>query len=451
MAKYSCEICQSVFSQKGHLEAHKKRKRPCKKDNTIEALVEKKVQEMLTKTMEGAVKFDPTTTTSIQLHQMDYTLKTIPELKELCKQRKIKGISGKLKADLVKLLEPTSSVAVVSPTSAPITEPTSVTITGTPTETTLNLTDMINKVSYGECVAMMKKIPANSIDMVCTDPPYFLDGLGDDWNKESLDTKGSSAVVGNLPKGMKFDRNQSKKFNEFYSKVSAEIFRILKPGGAFVSFSSPRLYHSMAMAIEDEGFEIRDMLGWIYTQSQVKAFSQDHIIDKDKSLTTEQKTKLKETCTNWKTPQLKPAIEPMCLAVKPIAGRYIDNFQKYGTGLMNTSEETKTGEGFFPSNIITTEKVEESMDRVFLVSKPNKAEKGDYNTHLSVKPVHLISHLVKLFTKEDAIVLDPFMGSGTTAVACVQAKRRFVGFDINKEYIKITERRIKDSTSQTSA
>jgi site-specific DNA-methyltransferase (adenine-specific) len=290
---------------------------------------------------------------------------------------------------------------------------------------------------------MMKKIPANSIDMVCTDPPYFLDGLGNDWNKESIDTKGSSSLVGNLPKGMKFDRNQSKKFNEFYSKVSAEVFRILKPGGAFISFSSPRLYHSMAMAIEDAGFEIRDMLGWIYTQSQVKAFSQDHIIDKDKTLTVEEKSKLKETCKNWKTPQLKPAIEPMCLAVKPIEGRYIDNFKTYGTGLMNTSEDTKTGEGFFPSNIITTDKVEESMDRVFLVSKPNKEEKGEYNTHLSVKPVNLISHLVKLFTKENAIVLDPFMGSGTTAVACIQAKRNYIGFDINKEYIKITERRIR--------
>ena len=439
MVKYSCENCLRVFAQKGHLEAHKNRKRPCKKDNTIETLVEKKVQEVLSKKNEGAVKIDSTTSTCMLSNQMDYTTKTIHELKELCKQRKIKGISGKSKADLVKLLNSQSPVAVVS------------TSTESPNETTLNLNHIINKVSYGECVDMMKKIPANSIDMVCTDPPYFLDGLGDDWNKESLDNKGSSAVVGNLPKGMKFDRNQSKKFNEFYSKVSVEVFRILKPGGAFVSFSSPRLYHSMAMAIEDAGFEIRDMLGWIYTQSQVKAFSQDHIIEKDKSFTAEQKTKLKETCNNWKTPQLKPAIEPMCLAVKPIEGRYIDNFQKYGTGLMNTSEETKTGEGFFPSNIITTEKVEENIDRVFLVSKPNKTEKGDYNTHLSVKPVNLISHLVKLFTKEDAIVLDPFMGSGTTAVACIQAKRRYVGFDINKEYIKITERRIKDSTSQTSA
>ena len=372
---------------------------------------------------------------------MDYNAKTIPELKALCKEKKVKGISGKSKIDLIKLLESSPSTTASQRTQNTI----------TPSEIPICLTDIVNKVSFGECVEMMKKIPSNSIDMVCTDPPYFLDGLGDDWNKESLDNKGASAVVGNLPKGMKFDRNQSKKFNEFYAKVSHEVYRILKPGGAFISFSSARLYHSMAMAVEDAGFEIRDMLGWIYTQSQVKAFSQDHIIEKDKSLNAEQKNKLKEACNNWKTPQLKPAIEPMCLAVKPIEGRYIDNFQKYGTGLMNTSEETKTGEGYFPSNIITTDKVEESMDRVFLVSKPNRVEKGDYNTHLSVKPVSLICHLVKLFTKEDAIVLDPFMGSGTTAVACVLSKRRYIGFDINKEYIEITEKRIKDATSQTSS
>jgi len=353
---------------------------------------------------------------------------SVKQLRDLCKQQGIKGVSTKPKKQLIELLKEN----IVNKTQETI---------------PLNLTDILNKVSCGECVELMKRIPSDSIDMVCTDPPYFLDGLGDDWNKETLDSKGSSSVVGNLPKGMKFDRNQSKKFNIFYSKVSSEVFRILKPGGAFISFSSPRLYHSMAMAIEESGFEIRDMLGWIYTQSQVKAFSQDHIIEKDKLLTTEQKKQLKETCNNWKTPQLKPAIEPMCLAVKPIEGRYIDNFQKYGTGLMNTSEETKTGQGFFPSNIVTTDTIEESMDRVFLVSKPNKTEKGDYNTHLSVKPVSLISHLVKLFTREDAIVLDPFMGSGTTAVACVQSKRNYIGFDINKEYIGITEKRIKECTS----
>jgi site-specific DNA-methyltransferase (adenine-specific) len=304
--------------------------------------------------------------------------------------------------------------------------------------------ELLNTVSHGECIERMKSLPDNSIDMVCTDPPYFLHGLGDTWNKETLDRKGSSVLVGNLPKGMKFDRKQSAQFKEFYTKVSSEIYRILKPGGAFISFSSPRLYHAMATAVEDAGFEIRDMLGWIYTQSQVKAFSQNHIIDKDKKLTDTQKKDLKEACHNWKTPQLKPAIEPICFAVKPIEGRYIDNFQLYGTGLMNTS--VKTGEGYFPSNIVTTDTIDETMDKVFLISKPTKLEKEDYNTHLTVKPLHLIGHLLRLFTQENAVVLDPFIGSGTTAIACIHANRQYIGFDINHEYIKISERRIKDTT-----
>jgi DNA modification methylase len=49
---------------------------------------------------------------------------------------------------------------------------------------------------------------------------------------------------------------------------------------------------------------------------------------------------------------------------------------------------------------------------------------------------------MKLFTKEGAIILDPFMGSGTTAVSCINTNRKYIGFDINKEYIKICEKRI---------
>jgi len=106
MVKYSCENCQSVFAQKGHLEAHKNRKRPCKKDNTIEALVEKKVQEVLSKTNEGAIKIEATTTTGMQSTQMDYSTKTREELITLCKEKNIKGYSGKKKTDLIVMLEP---------------------------------------------------------------------------------------------------------------------------------------------------------------------------------------------------------------------------------------------------------------------------------------------------------------------------------------------------------
>lgn len=296
-------------------------------------------------------------------------------------------------------------------------------------------------IVQGDCLELIRSLGDASVDMVCTDPPYFLDGLGDEWNVATLDKRGESSVIGKLPKGMKFDRNQSVKFREFYTKVSKECFRVLKPGGAFLSFCSPRLYHSMATAMEDAGFEIRDMIGWVYTQSQAKAFSQDHIIEKDKAMTAEEKKALKQQMAGWKTPQLKPAIEPVCVAFKPIEGRYIDNFRAHGTGLLNTT--VTTGDSHFPSNIVTTESLGSDYDKVFLIKKPTKVEKGEYNSHVSVKPVELIEHLIRLFTREGAVVLDPFLGSGTTAVACRDTGRVCIGYELNAEYVDISRRRLQ--------
>lgn len=293
-----------------------------------------------------------------------------------------------------------------------------------------------------DCMEGLKKIEDNTIDIVITDPPYFLDKLETSWNSEDVRKNKASKTVGNLPKGMKFDRNQSKKFREYYTEFSKEIYRVLKPGGFFISFSSARLYHAMATGVEDANFNIRDMLGWIYTQSQTKAFSQNHLIDKLKNKTNEEKCELKEKCKDWRTPQLKPAIEPMCLAQKPTEGTFVQNFEKYGTGLMYCGETTKTGEGIFPSNILTTDEIDPAMDRVFLVSKPNKKEK-EGNDHITVKPVALIEQLIKLFTKEGAVVLDPFMGSGTTAVAAVNTGRNYRGFEIDKGHYELALKRLQ--------
>lgn len=104
MAKYTCETCQKVFSQKGHLEDHNNRKRPCKKDNTIEVLVEKKVQEVLSKTNVSAVKIEFNTPPNMQSNQMDYSKKSREELIAICKEKGVKGYSGKKKEDIVKLL-----------------------------------------------------------------------------------------------------------------------------------------------------------------------------------------------------------------------------------------------------------------------------------------------------------------------------------------------------------
>lgn len=113
MAKYTCETCQKVFSQKGHLKDHNNRKRPCKKDNTIEELVEKKVQDALSKTNEGAVKIDSTSTNIMMSNQMDYSKKSREELIAICKEKGIKGYSGQDKEYIVKLLTDANNTGVV--------------------------------------------------------------------------------------------------------------------------------------------------------------------------------------------------------------------------------------------------------------------------------------------------------------------------------------------------
>jgi site-specific DNA-methyltransferase (adenine-specific) len=68
--------------------------------------------------------------------------------------------------------------------------------------------------------------------------------------------------------------------------------------------------------------------------------------------------------------------------------------------------------------------------------------------HPTQKPVELAAHFIKLHTQPGAIVLDPFMGSGTTGVACVQTGRRFVGIEIEPKYFDIAVRRITDAQAQ---
>jgi hypothetical protein len=101
MVEYFCETCLSLFTQKAQYEAHKNSKQPCKKDNTIEALVEKKVKEVLSKTTVETIT--PSNTQS-KSNLSDHTTKTREELIGICKERKIKGYSGKKKEDIARLL-----------------------------------------------------------------------------------------------------------------------------------------------------------------------------------------------------------------------------------------------------------------------------------------------------------------------------------------------------------
>jgi site-specific DNA-methyltransferase (adenine-specific) len=301
----------------------------------------------------------------------------------------------------------------------------------------------INRIIFGDSMELLREIEDSSIDLVLTDPPYFLDKLDENWKHDVVSDKKNQYVVKSLPAGMKFDRGQGRRFYDWYFEISKQIYRILKPGGFFLSFSSPRLYHRMASAMDDTGFEIRDAFLWLYTQNQVKAMSLDHFIKK-LDIGNDAKEKLKKELEGWKTPQIKSCYEPIAVGQKPPSGTFLQNILNNEVGLFNT--KIKVGNNMFPSNVMTVEPIAETLDKYFLVPKPSKQEKGYYNTHMTVKPLSLCEHLIALSTyAKDAVVLDPFVGSGTTAIAAKNLGKRYIGIDSNKEYVDVAIQRLKKS------
>jgi len=304
----------------------------------------------------------------------------------------------------------------------------------------------LNKIILGDAIEIFPNIEDSSIDLVLTDPPYFLDKMDNSWDNKKVASTKYHHVIKSLPAGMKFEREQGKNFYQWYYKVSLQILRILKPGGFFFSFSSPRLYHRMVSAIDDAGFLIRDCFIWLYTQNQPKAMSLNHFIDR-LSENEEYKVRLKQQLSGWKTPQIKSCFEPIVLAQKEPEGTFLENFRKYEVGLLNTN--IRIGKDMFPSNVISTNPINEVVDKCFLISKPDKKEKGVFNAHKTVKPLNLCEYIIRLTTySNNAVILDPFCGSGTTLVAAKKMGRKFIGIDINEEYIEIANLRIEKVDSE---
>ena len=296
-----------------------------------------------------------------------------------------------------------------------------------------------------DCFQAFSQLDDQSVHVVITDPPYFLDKLKDNWESEIID-KGKrkiykSATVESLPGGMKFDPQQGAEFEAFSTQVAEQAWRVLKPGGFFLSFSAPRLFHRLGIATEKAGFNIRDMWAWLYTQNQAKAMSvkrflQDADIPDD--LTRQE---LEEILSVWKTPQIKSCLEPLVCAQKPPEGTFLNNWLKHRVGLINTNAKVGQGE-MFPANVISSEAINSAFDRVFLVPKPSKEERGPA-VHVSIKPLALMLHLVRLTAMPGQTVLDPFSGTGTTGLAALAQDCNYIGFELNPEYFSMSMQRFE--------
>jgi DNA modification methylase len=194
------------------------------------------------------------------------------------------------------------------------------------------------KLINSDCIATMKAMPDNFIDLIVTDPPYELGFMGKSWD--------STGIAFNI-------------------EVWQEALRVLKPGGHLIAFSGSRTYHRMAVAIKDAGFEIRDQIMWVYGSGFPKSHDVSKAIDKaagaEREVVGEKITSRALGGSNWKDGDaggmetvsitapatesakqwdgwgtaLKPAHEPMVLARKPIVGTVANNVLTYGTGGLN--------------------------------------------------------------------------------------------------------------------
>ena len=89
-----------------------------------------------------------------------------------------------------------------------------------------------------------------------------------------------------------------------------------------------------------------------------------------------------------------------------------------------------------------------SAARFFYCAKASKKERGEGNDHPTVKPQALMRYLVRMITREGATVLDPFMGSGSTGLACLSENRSFIGIEREQDYCKIAKKRLEDLTNR---
>lgn len=291
----------------------------------------------------------------------------------------------------------------------------------------------------GDSTKLIKEIKDNSVHSIISDIPY---GIGyDDWdilhdNKNSAYGKSSPSQNKDgtifkrrgkpLNGWSEQDKNISLEYQKWCESFASEFLRVLKPGGSCLIFAGRRYAHRCIVAMEDSGFTFKDMLAWEKNKAPQRAQRISEVYKRREDY------KNMEDWSGWRVANPKPIFEPILWFQKPykIGGTLADNILENGVGAWNE-------EAFLLYN------KEENSNCISNLIKVDY-EKSDSGLHPTQKPLQLMEFLVSLVTKEGQIILDPFMGSGTTGAACKNLNRNFIGIEANKEYCNIARNRIEN-------
>jgi hypothetical protein len=321
------------------------------------------------------------------------------------------------------------------------------------------------RVVHGEALEVLRTLPGNCADAIVTDPPYELGFMGKKWDATGI---------------------------AYSVELWREVLRVLKPGGHLLAFGGTRTYHRMTCAIEDAGFEIRDCVAWMYGTGFPKSLNGPWggtaLKPAHEPIVLARKPLIGTVAANVQAHGTGALNVDGCrigLAPgdqKSEGGRFDRGDYKGQQGGVAFGKAERCGTntdnlGRWPANVCLDEEAAALLDaqsgelhargnagaskggggmyghgptlntfgagdsggasRFFYTAKASRKERGAGNTHPTVKPLALMRWLCRLVTPPGGLVLDPFTGSGTTALACKREGFRFIGIEREAAYVDI--------------
>ncbi|HEV2177777.1 MAG TPA: site-specific DNA-methyltransferase [Terriglobia bacterium] len=242
------------------------------------------------------------------------------------------------------------------------------------------------KIYQGDCLEILAAIPADTVDLVFADPPYFLsnDGI----------TCHAGRMV-SVNKG-KWDKSRGPDLDhEFNRAWLAACQRVLKPNGTLWVSGTSHVIHSVGFAMQQLGMKLLNDITWVKPNPP----------------------------PNLSCRYFTHATETIIWAAKNRKSRHTFNYK-----LMRQLAGGK------------------QMKSVWEIPPPERDEKR-FGKHPTQKPVALLRRILLAASDEGDLVLDPFMGSGATGLACVMLRRKFVGLEVDPHWIEISLKRLREGMS----
>jgi site-specific DNA-methyltransferase (adenine-specific) len=256
------------------------------------------------------------------------------------------------------------------------------------------------RIVEGDALAVLRTLPDGCVDAVATDPPY----------------------------GQSNEKYDGRKVISLRSEVWEQCARVCKPNAALVSFAGSPTYHRIAAAIEDGGWGVRQMWGWVYRDGMISSAYPREGFDR-----------------------LAPAMDPIVFATR---GKVLLNVDREGKGWKINrprskaspmserfrSPETASANGRYPKSIVSDGS---SSQFEYFASSRTSSRRGDRTPHPNQKPIGLMRWLIAKLPA--MVILDPFGGSGTTGVAALAEGRRCILIEKDPAYAAIARGRVAEA------